>query len=239
MYIKALRYNMISKYNNTFKYEIGKKYTINDINSSTLNNKSITDYFYFFDNLDKILTYYKVNSRFFEVLPEGNIIIKSDKCYCSEITLIREIFPDELIILDNTGKYTLFYTVENKNSNNINIQELENAVINKDEIGEYCYKFALYIENANTIKLENAVIEKDITGRWCYYFAQHIKDANTQLLQDKIIEKDTTGEWCYRFALNVKDADINKLENAVMKKDIDDNEWRYFFLRDISFSPKK
>jgi hypothetical protein len=41
---------------------------------------------------------------------------------------------------------------------------IEDAVIEKDTIGQWCCKFAYNIKGVNIKKLEESVIEKDITG---------------------------------------------------------------------------
>jgi len=53
-------------------------------------------------------------------------------------------------------------------------------------------------------QLQNALIDKDKTGEWCYKFAEFVSETNVELLQDALITKDETGKWCFLFAMNVK-----------------------------------
>jgi hypothetical protein len=39
--------------------------------------------------------------------------------------------------------------------------------------------------------IEDAVIEKDTIGKWCYLFAYNVKGANVNKLIDAIIKKDS------------------------------------------------
>jgi hypothetical protein len=107
MYIKVLDRNMISKYasknNNIRKFKVGTKYTL-----PYPNNIEICSYgFHYCSNL-KDAVYYcnNIDDRFFEIVPEGNIISGLNKSYCSEITLIREIPIEELLKLDIDGTWS-------------------------------------------------------------------------------------------------------------------------------------
>jgi hypothetical protein len=260
MYFKILTKNMEAPFNKEFIYKLNKKYIID-------NNEPIElckNGFHYFNNTDNIFSYesfFNNKYRIFEVKPEGNIIEDSDKCCCSEITLLRESSFKDLLDYDNTGLYTYYYALCNNDKkidiskledtiiekdkdgywcykfacdiNGANINKLEDAVIEKDKDGEWCYKFACDINGANINKLEDAVIEKDIDSFWCYVFAKHIENANIQKLEDTVIKKDNSGYYCCKFAMNVKNANISKLEDAIIEKDNNNGYWCHKFARDV------
>jgi hypothetical protein len=50
--------------------------------------------------------------------------------------------------------------------------------------------------------LQQAVVDKDLTGGWCYWFARDVTGADVPLLRQTIIEKDSTGEYLAKWIQN-------------------------------------
>lgn len=223
MYIKIFNNDLSSK---NFKYEIGKIYNLEGELQYCKNG------FYFYDNLNDILEYYSVNSRYYLVEPLGDIIHEF-KCYVTnKIKIIRELCLNELLELDNTGKWSFEYLKLNKNLKLEIINKIKDNILKKDKTGEYIYsftyfvnpieindlqnklveinskciwiyQFALNISNANINLLQNKIINTDKVGNWLFYFSKYIKNSDIKLLLDKIIEVDKTGKWIYQFAINI------------------------------------
>jgi hypothetical protein len=225
---------MEAPYVNNFIYELDKKYSID--NSETI--EICKNGFHYFKTVRDLFElyldhqYFTRKFRIFEVKPEGNIINGDNKCCCSEITLIKELFTKDLLDLDNTGIYIYGYFKDVYDGNDYEyITKYEDRLIKIDGTGKWCYLFARDIKGANIQKLEDAVIKKDITGSFCYEFAFDVKGADIKKLEGHIIKKDYSGFLCLEYAKKIRIDDINSIiaiSDAIIRKDIN-GEYCYKF----------
>ena len=135
-----------------------------------------------------------------------------------QINELMDIVIDKLIPLNEC--YYIWSIAKNVPIESV-IRKLEDAIIQKDSIGKYCYQFAKDVSNADIQKLQDAVIQKDKDGYLCYLFAKYVPNADIQKLQDAVIKKDPTGRYCLWFIQDISGVNIQKLQNAVTQKDKD------------------
>lgn len=53
------------------------------------------------------------------------------------------------------------------------------------------------MKGANIYRLQEAVLEKDDNGEWCFYFSRHVPDADVPLLEAEIRKRDKKGDYRY------------------------------------------
>ncbi len=78
-----------------------------------------------------------------------------------------------IIKIDQRGKWCVLFA--EKFSDKIDITDLEDAVIEKDKTGQFCYSFAKFVKGSDKEKLRKAVEEKDKTGVWKLKFQELFK----------------------------------------------------------------
>lgn len=166
-------------------YKVGKEYVVDrervkickfGFHASAHCDISETLYFY---DITEHTAYCLVDIN---VVDEHRYVVVGDR-----ISIIKELTFDECVQYDKTGEWCFKFLL---NMNNGNIDNFDN--------------------------LQDAILEKDNTGVWCCWLATTIKGTDIKRLQNAVIERDETGELCYRVAKYVEGADVDRLYNAVI-----------------------
>ncbi len=173
MYIKVVKKDMCGV-NKNIRYELDKVYERAEQDKA----------FHIYVNLHNTLDYNSpANCRYFEAEALSSIIDDDPYCQTDKIKLIRELVYEQLIAVDETGRWCYRYacTVEGAD-----LPRLQNEVVNKDKTGEWCFRFALNVKDANIVQLQQAVIEKyriEKTGEWLMKFSKNISGADKEKLR--------------------------------------------------------
>ena len=156
--IKAFGAGLVCK---GFQYEVGKTYTM-----PRSEVKLCRSGFHAANGTDPSLTldYYQLTQTTEYCLVDINVIDSyGDKVVGDKIKILRKLSLDEVIELDETGRWCTYLA---RDVEGADIKKLQAAVINKDETGELCLYFAEYVEGADIKKLQAAVAGKDKNNWW-------------------------------------------------------------------------
>lgn len=173
MYIKAMNKDMTCR---GLNYEVGKSYQIEG------ELKMCKNGFHFCDSLDATLSYYSVNSRYFQVAYFGKIIFEDDKYASSGIRIIRELEEQELIELAG-GEWMCEFACDVVNAD---VEAIEKRLL---ELENSCwlYYFSRYVVGADIQAIEKRLLELG-DSYWLCEFAEDIEGANIEAIEKRLIE---------------------------------------------------
>ncbi len=149
--------------------------------------------FHFCTDLQDVVKYYcSPDMRVFEIEASGIITDAKDDCSkraCSEITLVKEISLDE-VMLSITKSETAFHGATGIGNNDMMIGKITDS--------EYAYWWAYHIGNQDIMKLK--VTEPEYAFWWAYHIGN----------QDIMIDRITESKYAYYWAKNIGNVDIMK-----------------------------
>jgi len=183
MYIKALDNNLMCR---GIQYKIGQTYKVRK-------NSPMSKKFYCHKKLEDTIDWLGMPGRYCEIELSGDVIQDGELAIVNEITIIRELFLDELIELDDTGEWCMYRA---SNANDDFLLRLKDEIIKKDQTGLWCFHFTVKYQSRLSQKvineLQDAVIQRDWEGDIIEFFIDHVHSADKDKLKSalKDIVKD-------------------------------------------------